>query len=237
MDGNPLLNPVGSLPPQVYWRRRAMIGVLSVLVIWFAWGAFPGKSGANAAQGSGKSAKTAQSAGVPSTGTTPAATPTAAATTPAPVVTTPAPAAVVTSPPAPTTTAAKVPAAPKCTSLDLTLTADHTLYTTGVMPHFVLTVTNVGSAACRADVGTSARNFLVTSGTDRIWSSADCTKTSANVAVFKAKQAVGYTHDWLRARSSAAGCAAHGTQARPGTYKVVAHVGDLTSNTVVFRLS
>ena len=50
MEGNPLLNPVGSLPPQVYWRRRAMAGVLAVLVVWFVWSAFPGKGGgANAA--------------------------------------------------------------------------------------------------------------------------------------------------------------------------------------------
>ncbi|MDX6256332.1 MAG: hypothetical protein QOJ11_2666 [Frankiales bacterium] len=230
MDSNPLLNPVGSLPPEVYWRRRAMAGLLAVLVIWLAWSWFPGKSGgANAAQPKNPVKSTT------SPHTTPSPTPTAVVTTAAPVVTTKA-TATVTSPAATTTTA---PATPKCASsaIKITLTADHTLYPSGVSPRFVLTVANVSASACRIDVGTANRGFLVTSGNDRIWSSSDCSKTSPNVATFKPKDTVGYSHTWTRQRSSAAGCAAAGTAARPGTYKVVAHLGDLISATMVFRLA
>jgi hypothetical protein len=236
MEGNPLLNPVGSLPPQVYWRRRAMAGIVAVLVIWFAWTAFPGKGGgANAAQSPTKSAKSAPSAlGGSAAPTTPPVT----VTTPAPTVTTIAPATplvTVTSPAAAVTT----PAVPQCTaaSLQLKLTADHTVYAAGALPRFVLVVTNVGATSCRVDVGTAARGFVVTSGTDRIWSSSDCTKTSPNVATFKSKDAVSYAHTWDRQRSTSIGCAAAGTQGRPGTYKVVAHVGTMFSNLVVFRLA
>src|SRR4051794_35304706 len=55
MDGNPLLNPVGSLPPEVYWRRRAMAAVLAILVGWFVWTEFNGHGGANAAPAPKKS--------------------------------------------------------------------------------------------------------------------------------------------------------------------------------------
>ncbi|BEP14344.1 hypothetical protein acdb102_26550 [Acidothermaceae bacterium B102] len=234
MTSDSLLHPVGSLPPEVYWRRRALAGVLAVLVLWLAWSAFPGKNHANAAQGPAK-AKT------PAAALTPSATPTPAVTTPAATVvtTTPPPAAVVvTSPPAPTTTPPKptTPAVPLCQAVGVTVSADHTVYAAAALPKFVLTVTNTSAAACRVDVGTVARGFTVTSGSDRIWSSQDCTKNSPNVAVFAAKQAISYTHVWNRARSSSAGCAAQGTQARPGTYKVTGHVGGLSSDIAVFQL-
>ena len=58
----------------------------------------------------------------------------------------------------------------------------------------MLTVVNDGAVACRLDVGTANRGFLVTSGNDRIWSSADCTKTSPNVATFKPGESVSYSH-------------------------------------------
>jgi hypothetical protein len=238
MDSNPLLNPVGSLPPEVYWRRRAWAGILAVLVIWLAWSWLPGKGGgANAAQ----SQKATSGTGVvasPTVTPTPVAT---TATTVAPVVpvvtTATQPPPTVTSPP-PTGTGAAA-TTPKCTgaSLRITLTTDHTVYAAGVNPHFVLNVTNAGPAACLVDVGTTNRGFLVTSGTDRIWSSTDCTTTSPNVATFKPKDSVSYARNWTRQRSSAAGCAAAGTGARPGTYKVVAHLGDLISAPAVFRLA
>jgi hypothetical protein len=233
MDSNPLLNPIGSLPPQVYWRRRAMAGIVAVLVIWFFWGTLSGGGkggGANAAQ-----PNTPAAAGS-SPATTPSGTPAPVVTTVAPVVTSKPASVTVTSPAATTTVAA--PTTPKCTSasIKVTLSADHTVYAAGVNPHFVLTVTNSGPVACRVDVGTTNRGFLVTSGTDRIWSSTDCTTTSPNVATFKPKDTVAYAHTWTRQRSSSAGCAAAGTSARPGTYKVVAHLGDLISSPAVFRL-
>ena len=240
MEGNPLINPVGSLPPQVYWRRRALAGILAVLVIWLAWSVLPGKGGgANAAQ-PGTPARTT----APPAATQPSQTPAPAATSVAAVVTTSKaakPAATVTSPQATTTSApaTTAPTTPKCTSasLKVTLSADHTVYAAGADPHFVLTVTNTGPASCLVDVGTTNRGFLVTSGSDRIWSSTDCTKASPNPAVFKPKDSVSYAHTWTRQRSSSAGCAAAGTSARPGTYKVVAHLGDLISSTAVFRLT
>jgi len=110
------------------------------------------------------------------------------------------------------------------------------VYAAAALPKFVMTVTNTSSTPCRVDVGTTARGFLVHSGNDRIWSSSDCTKTSHNVQLFAAKQSVSYSHVWNRARSTTAGCAAKGTQSRPGTYTVTGHVGGLTSDIAVFQL-
>jgi|SRR4051794_10055595 hypothetical protein len=232
MDGNPLLNPVGSLPPQVYWRRRALAAAVAVLVVWFAWSWLPGGGGGAHAASPGK-VKTTPTAGVTAPATTPAAAPatTAAPTTPAK----PKTAATVTSP-APTTPTA--PTTPKCSaaSLKVTLSADHTVYAKGVDPHFVLTVSNVSKAACRVDVGTANRGFLVTSGSDRIWSSLDCTKNTPNLVVFKPGETVGYSRDWTRQRSSTGGCAAKGVDARVGTYVVQAHLGDIVTRKAVFRL-
>ena len=240
MDGNPLLNPVGSLPPQVYWRRRLMVGVLVVLVLWFAWLTNPFKSGANAAQ-SGSHPPAATGAGTPSS--SPTTTPSPTVTT-APTPTTPAtakatPAATVTSPKAaPTTTASPTPSLPKCpdASLTLAVSTDHRVYPAGALPKFTLDLANTGTTTCSVNVGSDSRDFTVTSGTDRIWSSSDCTKKTPNVAPFQAKESVGYTHVWNRQRSTPVGCAAQGTAARPGTYKVVAHVGGKTSAAAVFEL-
>ena len=206
-----------------------------MLVLWLAWSAFPGKNHANAAQGPAK-AKT------PAAAVTPSATPTVAVTTPPPaaaVSTTPPPAAAVVTSPAATTTAPPAPTTPVvplCQAVGVTVSADHTVYAAAALPKFVLTVTNTSAAPCRVDVGTLARGFTVTSGSDRIWSSQDCTKNSPNVAVFAAKQSVSYSHVWNRARSSSAGCAAQGTLARPGTYKMAGHVGGLSSDIAVFQL-
>ena len=236
MTSDSLLHPVGSLPPEVYWRRRALAGVLAVLILWLAWSAFPGKNHANAAQGPvNKSTTAAPASPTPSATPAPATTTTPPAAAPTTVAT---PASVVTSPPAaPTTTAAPTtPAVPTCTAIGVAVSADHTVYAAGVQPKFVLTVTNTSATPCKVDVGTAARGFVVTSGSDRIWSSQDCAKNEPNIQVFAPKQAVSYSHSWGLSRSSSAGCAAKGTEARPGTYKVTAHVGGLTSDIAVFQL-
>ena len=241
MTSDSLLHPVGSLPPEVYWRRRALAGVLAVLILWLAWTAFPGKNHANAAQGPAK-------ARTPAAAVTPSAAPAPVVTTPpAPAVTTTPPAAAVVTSPAATATATTppVPAVPAvaavaavalCKAVGVSISADHTVYAAGALPKFVLTVTNTSAAPCRVDVGTAARGFVVSSGTDRIWSSQDCTKNTPNVAVFAAKQSISYSHVWNRARSSSAGCAAQGTQGRAGTYRVSGHVGGLSSDVAVFQL-
>lgn len=234
MDGNPLLNPVGSLPPQVYWRRRALAAAVAVLVVWFAWSWLPGGGGGANAASPKKPKPTPTAAATSSPATTPAApSPTTAAPT---TSAKPTIAATVTSP-APTHSTAPAVAACTATSLKLTLSTDHTVYAKGAAPHFVLTVSNVGKTACRVDVGTANRGFLVTSGSDRIWSSLDCTKNSANMVVFKPGDTVSYARDWTRQRSSTGGCAAKGVDARPGTYVVRAHVGDLVTSRAVFRLT
>jgi hypothetical protein len=232
MTSDSLLHPVGSLPPEVYWRRRALAGVLAVLVLWLAWSVFPGKNHANASPGPAKKTTTAAS---PSA--TPTPTPAATSAPPAAAATTTPPAAVVTSPAAaPTSPAPTTPAVPRCTAVGVSVSTDLTDYAASALPKFVMTVTNTSASACKVDVGTTARGFVVTSGTDRIWSSTDCTKASPNVQVFAPKQAVSYSHSWSRSRSSSAGCAAKGTEARPGTYKVTGHVAGLNSDIAVFRL-
>lgn len=151
-----------------------------------------------------------------------------------------------TTPPAthPTTAAPKkthstTTAVPACTTDQVTVavSTSQVHYQSGVDPHFVLTVTNTAGHACRVDVGTAARSFVVYSGQDRIWSSADCVTTTHNVATLKAKEKVAYAATWHRVRSSTSCSSGSPAAAKPGFYRVSGHLGSLTTREAVFELS
>lgn len=66
--------------------------------------------------------------------------------------------------------------APTCTSSQIAVTAqtDALRYNMGEIPQMWLTVENVGFAECEIEVGTLSQEYLIMSGSDRIWSSKDC---------------------------------------------------------------
>jgi hypothetical protein len=51
---------------------------------------------------------------------------------------------------------------------------DATSYAAGVEPQISMSITNVGSVACKLDVGTAEQVYYIVSGTDPIWNSRDC---------------------------------------------------------------
>jgi hypothetical protein len=65
---------------------------------------------------------------------------------------------------------------PPCTASQISLTAqtDASRYNPGDFPQLWLKVENVGFADCELEVGALAQEYLITSGTDRVWSSKDC---------------------------------------------------------------
>jgi hypothetical protein len=171
-----------------YWRRRAvaLAGVLGAVGL-LAWACTGGT-------GEGEPVRPAGAVGRPGPPSPPSAMPTVTVTT--------------------TTTPRQEPAdGGPCVDKDLVvnMSADDDTYTGSLRPEFRITVVNTGKGDCTFDTG--SLDVRITSGADRIWSSAKCRKGDAAKETLRR----GIPHvdnvTWNRER----GCDG-GTPARPGTY-------------------
>ena len=119
---------------------------------------------------------------------------------------------------------------------------DSNSYASGVQPALSMSITNIGSAPCTFDVGTAAQEYIITSGTDRIWSSKDCqTGAVANPVVLAPGVEQRTTpFAWDRTRSSTDTCNTTRPAAVSGpdgpTYKLQVKLGTLESTQTAFRL-
>jgi hypothetical protein len=126
-----------------------------------------------------------------------------------------------------------------CADAVLALTATPVAGTApaGSTVRFTVAVKNTGSVACRRDLGGGALEVLVYSGSDRIWSSDDCsTDKGRSVQLLPAGGSLESSVSWAGKRS-ARGCPADQPVARRGTYTVRARLGTLRSGAAVFRLT
>jgi len=121
--------------------------------------------------------------------------------------------------------------------LQLAVTADATQYASGVNPVLKVAVTNGGAAPCTVDAGDAARELVVSSGTDRIWSTKDCAgaETASRQLLLDAGARDSVDISWARVRS-AEGCPADLPAPRAGTYQVAATILGVTSAPAVFTL-
>jgi len=208
MDAEALLHPRGPLPPAVYWRRRLVTFGVVVLVLFLV---------ARSCGGDGAS---------PRAGVSPSPSRSASPTTPAPSRSAGA---------SPTASAAIGPCKPA--DLLLSAKADAQTYPAGRRPVLTIGVQNKGRVACTRDVGQAAREIIVKSGNDRVWSSDDCSPGGGpTVATLQPGAApTSFTVTWSRTRS-APGCPAGRRDAPAGTYKVFGRFGDLTSEGDTFSL-
>ncbi|MEU0517848.1 hypothetical protein [Streptosporangium sp. NPDC006007] len=221
----------------VYWRRRmaALVGVLVVVAV-VAW--------ACSASGPGSESKGESLAGRsptpdPILALLPAATP-----TPSPAPTAPtAPAAPGSAPSAMPSVTAKPVVRPRrpgdaCLPSDLVLDMQGLgeVYAGGDRPRFVLTLVNVGKVMCTTDVGSRALEVRITSGADRVWSSADCVSGETE-DIRRLDQGIPYVRqiEWDRRRSGG-DCAAKRAAAKTGTYVAAVHTSRLKSRKAVFHL-
>lgn len=228
MDGKGKQQPAGSRPggvprrpsPAVYRRRRLVAGIL-VLAVLVGLG-FAVAAGVRALSG-GKETASAES------------------TVPVPMLTTPA-AGPAASAPAEGKDAGAPTEKPSATTLcpagsvKVLASTDAEVYPAGATPVLTLTVTNTGESDCEINVGTSQMEFLVTSGSDRIFSSVDC-QDGAQDLVKKVKAGASETANfpWNRNRS-APGCAAVASNPNPGYYIFTARLGESSSEKAVFQL-
>lgn len=200
-----LLDPVGPLPPGVYWRRRAVVLVVLVALVFVSMKACGGSEPKQIRA-------TGQANAVPTATAT--ASPTARPTVS--VVATTAPPA--TSSPTATRPAAPATCAP--TAVQVHIDADDNYYRKSVKPKLKIVAANVGTVPCLLDIGSKTIVLVITSGRDRIWSSADClTKGTSERRLLQPRQQVGAEVVWNRVRSKP-GCPAEVPTAKAGTYLV-----------------
>lgn len=122
-----------------------------------------------------------------------------------------------------------------CAPADLRVTAvtDKTSYGSGEQPGLQMTVTNASTVDCLLNAGSATQEFVIHSGSDRIWSSKDCQVEPMDQEV---TLAAGASLDvptapvpWERVRSSAGACSTQGAAAQPGYYLLTVSVGGVKS--------
>jgi hypothetical protein len=195
----------------VYRRRRLFVGAILLLVLSLAVGGFVAIS--TAINGADPAATASKSPQQEKPGSTPPpSTQESAAATPSP--------------------------SSGCDQKLVTVTAatDKAAYPAGENPLLTLKVTNGNSVPCEVNIGTSQMEYLVTSGSDRIFSSRDCQAESSDlvktIAPGKSETA---NFPWARNRS-VEGCAAVAAQPAGGTYVFTARLGNKTSPKAIFQL-
>ncbi|MGV9305705.1 hypothetical protein ACWDLG_20205 [Nonomuraea sp. NPDC003727] len=218
------------VPGDVYWRRRmtVLVGVL-VVVAFVAW-ACSATGGPEHASNAGKPSQPGVEqvlAGLPSVTATPTPQPSKTRVTPSA-----APSPKPT--PAPPVRRAGLP----CEEKDMVLNLEQRqeVYAAQARPTFMLTLVNTGPVMCTADVGPRAMEIRITSGDDRVWSTADCV-SGEGVEVRKLERGIPYVHslEWDRRRSGV-DCSGTRAGALPGTYVAVVRKGGLRSPKAVFHL-
>jgi len=117
--------------------------------------------------------------------------------------------------------------------ITLTPVTDAASYAAGVQPMLSMSITNSGASACTFDVGTDAQVYLITSGSDQIWSSKDCqTAPAANKQVLQPGKVLSTTpFAWDRTRSSTTTCTGNRPQVTAGgaSYHLTVQVGTAKS--------
>lgn len=112
--------------------------------------------------------------------------------------------------------------------------SDQAAFDTGINPFFGYRITNTGDKECSFDVGAMGTYFKVTSGSETIWSSADCDRTAlvSTMATLKPREPIASpVSDWYRVKSSSSGCGAEQAPVTAGgaSYHLSVEVGGVVS--------
>lgn len=213
-----MLEPNGPLPPEIYWRRRAVavgaIVVVVVLIVWIISSLTGGESSdsADAAQTSDITTTAAPSSSEdrPSESAASSATSTSASAT--------------------STSGA---ASTQCSdqSLAIKATPDQPQYKIGDEPSFTVAITNIGTTKCERNLGSGLQQALVYTldGNKRLWSNIDCyPDAEPAVQVLEPGGQARFTVKWS-GKTSDPGCNTTRNQVPPGAYTLVAQLGELRS--------
>lgn len=135
----------------------------------------------------------------------------------------------------PTTDPAAAPAECAAPDLSVQVAADAPAYTLGQTATFTLTITNGGAAPCTVDAGRTATQLVITSGTDRIWSSADCEPGDPRLLLLDTGGTDVSTIAWATDRS-APECPADLPAIGAGTYQAVVTTATTSTEPLVFTV-
>ena len=241
------------MPPEIYWRRRALAaGVLVVvlavivgLVFWVTGGDESNKNTSNGSDLSSSSSYVLPSAYSDSSASASASPGGSGGTaggggdvalgqvdaSGAPV----APGAVPAG-----QTPAPVPASGLCPdqNISVVLYTDKPAYKEGEQPIFTIAVTNAGLSECTRDVGKAMQSVTVLNlaGDRRIWASGDCAPVAGvNNQLLKPGQQVQDTIQWS-GTTSTPGCETPREPVVPGAYQAIAKIGEKPSAPITFNI-
>ncbi|KQY46128.1 hypothetical protein [Cellulomonas sp. Root137] len=121
--------------------------------------------------------------------------------------------------------------------LSMAMTPDAVSFAAGVSATFTVSITNTGTEACLLDAGEVHREILVTSGSDRVWSSRDCIVpgTEKRVLLLPAGGNDTTSFAWNRIRS-AEGCPQGLPAPGAGTYSAQLTLAGTGAPPAVFGL-
>lgn len=121
----------------------------------------------------------------------------------------------------PTASSGYVPVACARDALSVTESTARESYAAGSTVAFSLTVVNDGLVPCLIDGGSASLGVVITSGTDRVWSSVHCPQgTTERPLLLDVGASHQATVSWSQERS-ATGCPAGLGSVEPGTYRAV----------------
>ncbi|WP_206490722.1 hypothetical protein [Rhodococcus sp. KRD162] len=245
-----MLEPTGPLPPEIYWRRRALaIGAAVVvlgLIVWFiaslsgrsddpeaapagvvapsTTSALPSPSSTATPGDSGGSGGGSGGSGGSGSGGSGGGSDSAGGGSTA-ATDSGAPAPVISN---------------QCPdqSLAIKVTPDKATYRLGEEPVFTVIITNIGSTECQRDVGAGLQQALVyTLDNQRIWSNIDCFPNAASdLRTFKPGEQAGFTVKWS-GTNSVPGCGDERIPVGVGAYQAIAQLGELKSVPEPFNIT
>ncbi|MDY1003862.1 hypothetical protein [Curtobacterium sp. CFBP9011] len=226
-------HPVGPERPGTYWRRRALVlGVVLlvvVVVVLIVVGRGNGAPAAGPTPGGGASSAAADAGAGSGSGSAGSGASGAASGAPS-------------SSPTPSAATRKDGAACATDQIALTPVLDKRVYAAGEDPQIAMSIKNTGSNSCHMDLGSAQQVLTITSGKEQYWSSKDCQTggTDQDVTLKAGQQLTTPAIAWDRTRSSATTCDAARASVTSGgaSYHLQVAVGEITSaESVQFVLS
>lgn len=248
-----VLSPAGPEPAQTYWMRRLAVVGVAIVVLAVAGALIAnGTSSGSAVQGESPpplagpatavstrtpSATAKPSAG-PSSSTLRSVKPSSTASVASPSTAAPSTKATPTAKPTPTEKPTPKPEPVACAPSALRPTL------TGAQRRkpkqrstFTLSLINGSGGTCTATVNRDNFDLVITSGSDRIWTTRDCATIVKPLSkTLEAEQAVEWKLTWNGLRSRA-GCRSRPEIPRPGTYYATAQLAGAEPVRLLMRLA
>lgn len=253
-----VLEPNGPLPPEIYWRRRALavgVGVVVLaLVVWLvlsltgggddpepdpaAAGVLTSETSTTRTATSSPEEDTADGVAAAGPGGSSGGTESGSSQSGSSQSSTTSGSAASSSSAA---ASASAVAAGQCPdqALAVRVTADRPNYQVGEEPEFTIVITNIGTTACERDLGAGLQQVLVYSldGSRRLWSNTDCfPESTADVRKLAPGDQAAFAVKWS-GTTSEPGCQAPRERVPAGAYTVVGQLGGLRSTPEPFNIA